>query len=115
MGDRVSVQFRTGEETSVVLFSHWGGMDLVKAATEHARILLDERTKTGPSRPLDRMEPGTVMVDFIASIAADRGPGRIKSDLYLGASPEDGDNGDNGHFVIDIDPVAGTAAARRSA
>jgi hypothetical protein len=102
MGDRVSISFSDGREVSVVLFSHWGGMGFVKQAQDYIKELNEYiRTKPkGISFPLDRKEPSTVMVDFIRHIT--KNEERIESDLYLGAIPEDGDNSDNGHFIIDV-------------
>lgn len=102
MGDRVSIQFMNGQEKSVVLFSHWGGMAFVEQAKRYIKILKAENTRLekGPVYPLSRMEPNTVIVDFIRSITAHQD--RVNSDLYLEASEEDGDNSDNGHWVIDL-------------
>ncbi len=101
MGDRVSVSFRKGGEESVVLFSHWGGMTLVAVAKGYARELKAEAQKAGLTWPLYRLEPSIVMVDFIRMLT--EGVGRVTSDYYLGRSEADGDNSDNGHFVIDLD------------
>ena len=123
MGDRVSISFSKAwedgkaRETSPVLFSHWGGMDFVNYAYDYVRKLKKER-KGSQSMPLDRLEPGTVMVDFIRHITAERvqhqadtpkyypHPNRIMSDLYLGCTDEDGDNSDNGHHDIKLEEVA---------
>jgi hypothetical protein len=102
MGDRVSVSFRKGNEESVVLFSHWGGMGFVEDAQNYARLLQIEREGSG--MPLDRFEPNTVMVDFIRGVT--QGMTRVESDLYLGQDSEDGDNSDNGHHIVDLPPFA---------
>jgi hypothetical protein len=101
MGDRVSISFRKGEEESVVLFSHWGGKRFVAAARGYVRELKTEAQREGMTWPLFRLEPSTVMVDFIRMLTD--GVTRVQSDYYLGRSPQDGDNSDNGHFVIDLD------------
>lgn len=44
MGDRVSVSFVNGDDESVALFSHWGGMDFVKQARAYAQELVEQRT-----------------------------------------------------------------------
>ena len=98
MGDRVSISFKNGEDESVVLFSHWGGRALVEDAQMYAEELALEMI--GDSSPLDRLEPDTVMVDFIRHITKDMG--RVVCDFYLGKIPDDGDNSDNGHFLIDL-------------
>ena len=96
MGDRVSVQFKDKEGASPVLFSHWGGTGFVRKAKEYVKKLKAERK--GSFGPLDRLESGTVMVDFIRHIT--KGMDRVEGDLYLGATEDDGDNSDNGHHVI---------------
>jgi hypothetical protein len=101
MGDRVSISFRKGEEESVVLFSHWGGKTFVAVARGYIRELKTEAQRAGGTFPLFRLEPSTVMVDFIRMLT--EGVGRVQGDYYLGRSPEDGDNSDNGHFVIDLE------------
>jgi hypothetical protein len=99
MGDRVSIQFVNGAEKSVVLFSHWNGMDFVDGAKAYARELCAEMIGT-ISDPLGRLEPATVMVDFISNQLS--GNGRIRSNFYLGVDENDGDNSDNGHHKIDL-------------
>ena len=100
MGDRVSVQFRLtdseNERSSVVLFNHWGGKYFARKAYKYAVKL---RTQTaGAGLPLGRFEPETVMVDYIREVTKDQD--RVRKDLYLGASTADGDNSDNGHYVV---------------
>ena len=60
MGDRVSIQFKNGNERSMVLFSHWGGVDLLNKALEYTKTI-----ESGELHPLSRKDPSTVMVDFI--------------------------------------------------
>ena len=98
MGDRISISFKTGESESVVLFSHWGGMGFLGAAEDYAKDLVASRE--GHMMPLDRFEPGTVMIDFIRHIT--KRDERVESNLYLGATSGDGDNSDNGHFRINL-------------
>ncbi len=50
--------------------------------------------------PLGRLEPGTVMVDFIRALTKDCES--VNSNYYLGKDDMDGDNSDNGHFTIDV-------------
>lgn len=97
MGDRVSIQFEKNGEKSVVLFSHWGGMEFVEHAKNYVNELIKE-VGTNETMPLERLEPETVMIDFIREITKEEK--RIMSDLYLGATENDGDNGDNGHHII---------------
>ena len=102
MGDRVSISFKKGALESIALFDHWGGMKRVEEAQEYVRELKAEvGNRTG--LPLDRPEPGTVMVDFIRHITKSKK--RVNSGLYVGAmsDPMYGDNSDNGHHVISLD------------
>lgn len=101
MGDRVSISFKNGDQESVALFSHWGGMEFVKHARNYADNLVWSRKERVD--PLGRLEPETVMVDFISRYT--RGT-EVKSNLYLGKNKEDGDNCDNGHHVIDLGKIA---------
>lgn len=101
MGARISVQFTKGEEKSVVLFSHWGGEEFGDDAEQYAEDLKKEVAENGGVMPIDRLEPGTVMVDFIRSLTKDMP--RVESDLYLGVDEDDGDNSDYGHRVISLD------------
>ena len=99
MGDRVSISFKNKDEESVALFNHWGGMEFVEEATAYAKDL-KQRKKGEQSMPLDRLEVGTVMVDFIRHVTRDTK--EVQSSLYLGKDLRDGDNSDNGHHVIDL-------------
>ena len=105
MGDRVSIQFTKDGEKSVVLFSHWDGMEFVYQAKRYAKILIDERSTKprGVEGPLDRFEPNTVMVDFISQLTKDAE--RVDSNYNLGATEHDDDNSDNGHHIIDLDEI----------
>jgi hypothetical protein len=112
MGDRVSISFSNswagmgekGEDriTSPALFSHWNGMDFVNYAYAYVRKLKKER-KGSHSMPLDRLEPGTVMVDFIREFT--KNMKAVDSNFYLGKDEMDGDNSDNGHHEIRLDEV----------
>ena len=97
MGDRVSIQFQNGAEKSVVLFSHWGGMEFVETARRYAEAL-ENKTLSKQTSPLDRLEPQTVMVDFVRHIT--KRIERVERDLYFGFDKDDGDNSDNGHHTI---------------
>ena len=46
MGDRVSIAFKNGQETSVTLFHHWGGMEFVEKARDYVEDLKKEVKKT---------------------------------------------------------------------
>lgn len=110
MGDRVSIQFQKGEEKSVVLFSHWDGMDFVEAAEEYVECLKKEvASMKGGNQcyyPIHRFEPDTVMVDFIVQYIGKPAiykSERVNSNYYLAVDEEHGDNSDNGHHIISLD------------
>ena len=100
MGDRVSISFRNEEDESVTLYSHNGGMSFVNKAKEYVRELKNAIKERNSFHPLDRMEPRTVMVDFIRHIT--KNEEKIESDLYLEKDEDAGDNSDNGHYEIDL-------------
>jgi hypothetical protein len=104
MGDRVSISFVNKEskfrDESVVFFSHWDGMQLVKDATEYVKKLDKEVPKEG-MYPITRREPNTVMVDFLREFFQNETE-HIKSNYYLGKDKNDGDNSDNGHHQIEL-------------
>ena len=101
MGNRVSISFINKTEESVTLFSHWGGKEFVDTAVDYVEDL--RRKVLNPdslSDPISRLEPATVMVDFIRAITVN--VSLVRSDLYLGKDCKCGDNSDNGHFKIDL-------------
>jgi hypothetical protein len=100
MGDRVSISFVRGKARSPQLFNHWGGREFVQDALKYARNLSEERKREGGFKPLDRLEPRTVMVDFIRYIT--NRLYRVESNLYICANRADGDDSDNGAFIIDL-------------
>ena len=114
MGDRISISFRKTEnfpvdkpwvKESVALFSHWGGTGVLGLVREYAIGLKkwqEEHTK-GVSYPLNRSEPDTVMIDFIRWLCNKEQLDRVTSDYYLGKDHYDGDNGDNGGHIFDLD------------
>lgn len=101
MGDRVSISFVNGGDESVALFSHWGGMSVVKDAETYVKALKKWAGKD-EVHPLQRLEPQTVMVDFIRYYTKKEGLERVEGDLYLGVDGGDGDNSDNGHHRIEL-------------
>lgn len=115
MGDRISVSFvktthsldgsKSYREESVALFHHWGGRDFLSAAIEYVKELKEKlaKRKKGVAYPIDRLEPQTVMVDFIRLVANELYPELVESNLYLGKDGDDGDNSDNGHWCIDLE------------
>ena len=108
MGDRISIQFVKDADQSPVFFSHWQGTSLLNDVESYLDELWAEidAMEHPNGQPLDRLEPRTVMVDFIRWIAERELAGvdrkRITSNFYLGKDSEDGDNSDNGHVEIDL-------------
>ena len=110
MGDRISISFYNYDRESVVLFSHWDGMELVSKVEEYIEELNNaiekELRKNGLSNiwklngPLSRLEPETVMVDFIRWLLT--GIERVTGNYYLGVDKYDGDNDDNGHWIFNL-------------
>ena len=97
MGDRVSIQFKDSHGVSPVLFSHWGGKGFVKDVKAYLKTL----NTSISTAPLNRLEHGTVMMDFIRHITKDMSI--VDSDYYLELTVNDGDNSDNGHYIFDLD------------
>jgi hypothetical protein len=103
MGNTISIQFVNGAEESVVLFSHWDGRDLLEEAQLYVKELKEEN-KGKSNSPLEKLEPGTVMVDFIRHLTRflTKNEERVESNYYLKASVREGDNVNNGHWRIDL-------------
>jgi hypothetical protein len=99
VGDRASVIFKKGDEESPVLCSHWGGKSFQMEADRYASELIRE-TEGKHFNPIDRLEPGTVMVDFIRHIT--KGMDRVQSDLYLGKDRHEVDDSDNGCWYVNL-------------
>ena len=108
MGDRISISFVNGDWKSPALFSHWQGITLLEDVEDYLVQLRGEldSLEHPNSQPLDRLEPGTVLVDFIRWMAPSHGAsqrgGRITHNFYLGKDENDGDTSDNGHVEIDL-------------
>ena len=70
MGARISIQFKKDKEKSICLFAHWGGIELVQKVVTYLKELKTEHESQHSQivEPLDRMEPNTVIVDFIRYI-----------------------------------------------
>ena len=118
MGDRVSISFvneinylhEQRREESIALFNHWGGKEFPQYALNWVKKLKREVLQRRPniSTPYTRLDPQNVMVLFIADLQKDKqfadytNKERITHSIYLGKDKNDGDNTDNGHFVIYI-------------
>ena len=101
MGARISINFKNKDYKSPVLFSHWGGPEFLEDAKKYLEELKEKTKKYKRITPLSRMEPQTVMVDFIRHLTKDME--MVSGDLYLGSDEHDGDNGDYGHHEIDLE------------
>ena len=102
MGNRISISFKKDKKESVTLFSHWDGEYLTKKTKKYIKELKQdiEDDEISKSDPLGRLEPNTIMVDFIKWYT--KNSPRIVHNLYLGKNKNDGDNSDNGHFIIEL-------------
>jgi hypothetical protein len=99
MGERASFQFEKDGDKSVIFYDHWGNMDLI----ENVRAFVNELNRISPyhednSGPLDRREPGIMMVNFVVSYV---GQGLHKSSYDLLDSNTKMEGNDHGHHVVD--------------
>ena len=123
MGDRVSIQFQDPDgEKSVALFHHWGGRWFAHfTAAWYIGYKKSVKQEVGLSQgtPVTRCEARNVLVQYISQLSkfrnmrglvgfnSDNGP--VYSDvflshsLYLGKDERDGDNSDNGAYIIRTD------------
>jgi hypothetical protein len=107
MGDRISIQFACDFKhtngsierlESPILFSHYDGKYFAISAQKFIKEIASKK-ESQCSYPLDRCEPGTVMVAFIQWYLSSEDE-VITNNYYLEKSTDDGDNDDNGHYVI---------------
>lgn len=98
MGDRGSItvvgeQCKHGEQPT--LFRHWGGSP--KAMLDLVDRLQESLPDKGNATPYTRRDPDAVMA-LLVRLAVDHDG----YSAYLGLTPDDGDNSDNGHYVLDL-------------
>jgi len=107
MGDRISFSFKDRRNESVAFFAHWSGMSMLESVEEYYKQLMEWIPEDNSTYPLYRLEPETVMTDFILWFFAGRWDDepyeRVYTGYYLGKDHTDGDNSDNGHFVFDLE------------
>jgi len=121
MGDRVSISFIDGNgDESIALFNHWGGEEFPHFALNWFKDFKDRnRAQNNWSDPITRHEARVMMTQFLDFIGRNkidrqfkRGGeiGKIETDenllsssYYFGKDKHDGDNSDNGHYVIHTD------------
>ena len=127
MGDRVSISFKDhDDDESIVLFHHWGGVDFPKLALEWFKGFkkdINSTAKENSSNPTTRFEARNIMAQFVAYLSSrsdmkecmgfekdKKGKSlfnkpiyhqfNLTHSLYFGKNKNDGDNSDNGHYVI---------------
>ena len=126
MGDRVSISFKDNDgDESVVLFHHWGGTRFPKIAQEWFEEFKKEikSQRGGISDPITRFEARNIMAQFIGFLSKipyskeclgfekdEKGESvmtkpiyhdeHLSHSIYFGKDQNDGDNSDNGHYVI---------------
>jgi hypothetical protein len=98
MGDRISISFKDDSEESVVFFEHWAGLRLKKDVEAFVKEINTKYVKN-QNDPYTRREPSRIMPLFIAWYFKKHNGG---DSVYLGATDEDGDNSDNGHYTYDL-------------
>ena len=101
MGERVSISFKNGDKESVTLFNRWEGRDFLRKARKYTKNLKKDFQVMETTTPLSKLDPNTVMVDFLREITKD--VKRNESTLYLGIRPEDNDTSIYENFVIMLD------------
>ena len=117
MGDRVSISFKDNDgDESVALFHHWGGTEFPKAAFDWFREF--KKSLKSRNNPTTRLESRNIMAQFVQWLGQ-RGHYReivgfeenkfdkplysdelLSHSIYFGKDQNDGDNSDNGHYVI---------------
>ena len=126
MGDRVSISFKDNDgDESVALFHHWGGTRFPKIAQEWFEEFKKEikSQRGGISDPTTRFEARNIMAQFLQWIGKnnhyrecsgfekdENGKAiydkptyrdeQLSHSIYFGKNKNDGDNSDNGHYVI---------------
>ena len=130
MGDRVSISFKDNDgDESVTLFHHWGGTNFPKVALEWFKGFkkdINSTAKENSSNPTTRFEARNIMAQFLQWIGKNNhyrecigfekdengndmewenakpiySDDQLSHSIYFGKDQNDGDNSDNGHYVI---------------
>ena len=132
MGDRVSISFRDSDgEESPALFHHWGGTNFPESALAWFKAFkgkAEAESKARWSTPINRLEARIMLAQFLSFLGKEKAERNIKTlvyndgdnptsgvkevlydddvlsqSIYMGADKNDGDNSDNGHYVIHTD------------
>jgi len=105
MGNRISISFKYGDAESIKLFSHWDGIEFYNEALTYADHLICKIIKLENKtiirygeKPLYRLEPEIVILDFIRWFIKRHKLCEINHNYSIGR----GDNLDNGHHIIDL-------------
>ena len=125
MGDRITISFQKkdkmfrsdGEKDhfykSSILYSHWGGTELVDIAMDFIdnlqKVMIETKDQKKINNPIDRFEPDILMVNFIRKLPSDNSEYNPLRDYDILPSvyrllPDDSwESGlDRGHFDIDV-------------
>jgi hypothetical protein len=105
MSESISIQFKKGNELSVALFSQDDGPELIETARKYA-IVLKAAFRNSSCWPLERLEPSTVMVDFIRHLAKQQRLEMVTSNYYLEKDETCGDMTAHGNHIIDFDAIS---------
>ena len=127
MGDRVSISFKDNDGgESISIFHHWGGTEFPKVALEWFKGFkkdINSTAKENSSDPTTRFEARNIMAQFLQWIGKNNHYREISGfekdengkaiydkptyrdeqlshSIYFGKNKNDGDNSDNGHYVI---------------
>ena len=130
MGDRVSISFKDhDDDESIVLFHHWGGVDFPRLALGWFKGFkkdINSTAKENSSDPTTRFEARNIMAQFLQWIGKNNhyrecigfekdengndmdwenakpiySDDQLSHSIYFGKDQNDGDNSDNGHYVI---------------
>ena len=127
MGDRVSISFKDkNDEESIAIFHHWGGTQFPKVALEWFKEFKESvnlTAKKNVSCPITRFDSNNTAVQFISWLGKnghyrqccgfekdEKGKSiyfmpiyndeQLSHSIYFGKDKNDGDNSDNGHYVI---------------
>ena len=127
MGDRVSISFKDNDGgESISIFHHWGGTEFPKVALDWFKAFKKDvnlTAKENVSDPITRFDSNNMAVQFISWLGKNGhyrqcsgfdkdenskaiydkplyNQDQISHSVYLGKDQNDGDNSDNGHYVI---------------
>ena len=128
MGDRVSISFKDNDgDESISIFHHWGGTKFPRVALDWFKAFKKDvnlTAKGNVSCPITRFDSNNMAVQFISWLGKNNhyreccgfekdkngkmdlnskpiyNDDQISHSMYLGKDQNDGDNSDNGHYVI---------------